>query len=359
VRRRRRRSSRLPRIDWRSLRRPLPKLVGEAWFIGGRGPQSARVVDHGVRWRRALALSLAAAELALLIVALAYPALRVRQIEVSGERRVPAAQVLAASRLGDGQSIFTVDPRAVQADVRRSTWIRSAQVSAQLPDRVVIRVDEWQPVAVYQPGAGRAYYLSDQAVALGPLRDGDNAGTLLPILGPPSADLRPGRRALDPQLLTALVNIQRTLPRLIGQDVKSFTMDACGNLTMLSSRGWQAQFGRMLTGEEIGTLHDKVAALRAVAPTVDYNSSDLLSVNVMNPAAVAVRNKPKSTPTPAPSPSPSASASPAASPAPAPSANPRSGPVRIPTSPSPSGSAAPAAGQGSASGRGQPVACGG
>jgi hypothetical protein len=114
-----------------------------------------------------------------------------------------------------------------------------------------------------------------------------------------------------------------------------FTVDSCGNVTLVSSRGWQAQFGRMLTGEEIATLHDKVAALRAVAPDVDYNSPDLQTVNVMNPAAVAVRSKPKSTParaTPTPAmlvPTPAASAP--------------AGPVRIPAAspgqPVPSGEA--------------------
>jgi hypothetical protein len=134
-----------------------------------------------------------------------------------------------------------------------------------------------------------------------------------------------GRRVLDSRLLVALVNIQRTLPRLIGQDVKGFTIDGCGNLTLVSVRGWSVQFGRMLTGEEIATLRDKVAALRAVAPEVDYNSPDLQAVNVMNPSAVAVRAKQKPTPTPAPG---------RASPAPSASANARSGPVRVQTSPS-------------------------
>jgi cell division septal protein FtsQ len=188
---------------------------------------------------------------------------------------------------------------------------------------VVIRVDEWQPVAVYQPLSGQAYFLSDQAVALGPMTDPESPAGLLPVQGPQASDPRPGSRVIDPRLLTALVNIQHTLPRLIGQDVKAFTVDTCGNLTLVSSRGWQAQFGRMLTGEEIATLHDKVAALRAVAPDVDYNSNDLQTVNVMNPAAVAVRLKSKPTPTPQPS-IPASTPSPLA----------RGGPVRIETSPS-------------------------
>jgi cell division septal protein FtsQ len=297
------------------------------------------VVDHGTRWRRGLALGLAAVELAALVAALAHPALTVRHIDVTGQHRLQAAEVVSRSGVGRGGSIFAVDPSFIQARLERSTWVRSSQVSAELPDRVVIRVDEWRPVAVYQPANGHPYFLSDQAVALGPAGDQDASEGLLPVQGPQSSEPRPGARVLDPRLLTALVNIQRTLPKLIGQDVKIFTVDSCGNLTLVSSRGWQAQFGRMLTGEEIATLHDKVAALRAVAPNIDYNSPDLQAVNVMNPAAVAVRQKPKSTPVPA-------------TPATTPTATARAGPVRIDASPppltAPSGQSVPTA---------QPPAC--
>jgi cell division protein FtsQ len=336
VRLKRRRSSLLPRVDWRSLRRPLPSIKGEAWFRSASTsglPSRPRVVDRGFRWRRTLALGLAGVELAALLVALFQPFLTVRHVEVSGGRRMAAAQIVKTAGLAQGGTIFAVDPPAVEARLESSTWIRQARVSAQLPDTVAIHVDEWQPVAVYQPAAGRPYFLSDQAVALGPLGDHDAQAGLLPVQALQAGEPRPGARVLDPRLLTALVNIQRTLPRLIGQDVKLFTIDSCGNVTLVSAKGWQAQFGRMLTGEEIATLHDKVAALRAVAPDVDYNSADLQYVNVMNPAAVAVRVKARSTPapaTPAPTPVPAAHA----------------GPIRIAASASPvaaSGQQAPAA----------------
>jgi cell division septal protein FtsQ len=302
------------------------------------------VVDPGVRWRRLLALGLAALELVALVVGLLHPALTVRHVDVSGEHRLGAGEVVAASGVARGGSILGIDPSTVAARLQRSTWVRSSQVSAQLPDRVLIRIDEWKPVAVYQPASGPGYFLSDQAVALGPLGDQDSPGDLLPVQALQAAEPRPGARVLDPRLLTALVNIQRTLPNLIGQEVKVFTVDSCGNLTLVSSRGWQALFGRMLTGEEIATLHDKVAALRAVAPDVNYNSPDLQTVNVMNPAAVAVRQKSKSTPTPA-TPAP-------ATPAPTPAATAGAGPVRLPAAspgqPVPSGPAAAAS---------QPPAC--
>jgi cell division septal protein FtsQ len=318
VRRRRRRSSLLPWPALRSLRRPLRPVKGAAWFRGGSLQRPRRGVDRGSRWRRLLAGGLALAELSLLVVVLAHPAFRVQHVDVTGTHRLAASEVVARAGLSNPGSIFTVNPSGVSGRLKRSTWVRSSTVSESLPDRVLVRVEEWQPVAVYQSSNGHPYFLSEEAVALGPAGGPEASAGLLLVQGPQTADPKPGQRVLDSRLLVALVNIQRTLPRLIGQDVRGFSIDGCGNLTLVSVRGWSVQFGRMLTGEEIATLGDKVSALRAVAPDIDYNSPDLQAVNVMNPAAVAVRVKSKPTPGPA-----------RASPSPSSSPNSRTGPVRI------------------------------
>src|SRR6202035_362778 len=105
-------------------------------------------------------------------------------------------------------------------------------------------------------------------------------------------DPRVGDHPLDAQLLTALVNIQRGLPALIGQEAAGFVFDSCGDLTLVAKRGWKVYFGRVLTPEEFTTLRDKLSALKAIAGTtkgaVDYNSVDLAYVNVMNPSEPAV-----------------------------------------------------------------------
>ena len=122
-----------------------------------------------------------------------------------------------------------------------------------------------------------------------------------------------GDRPLDSELLVALVNIQRILRSLIGQQVASFVVDTCGNLTMVSMRGWKVYFGRALTPEEFASLRDKMAALKAIAGKVNYNSADLDYVNVMNPSEPAAGFKSKAPAQPTPSPG-----SPPPSPSPAP-----------------------------------------
>ena len=138
--------------------------------------------------------------------------------------------------------------------------------------------------------------------------------------GPTGADPKVGDRALDEVLLTALVNMQRGFPVLLRQQVAGFVIDSCGNLTLLAKRGWKVYFGRVLTPEEFGTLSIKVAALKSIAGhgNVDYNSTDLEYVNVMNPTEPAVGYHSKLHP-PTPSPSPGASPKPTPTPSPSPS----------------------------------------
>lgn len=257
------------------------------------------------RARKLGSLALAVVWLAALVALLVAPALRVHRVDVSGNHRMTAAQVVAAAGMQHPGPVFLVDPGGLERKLTAATWVRDASVSVQLPDRVRIRVDEWTPVAVYRAAGGRTWYLSDQAVVLGPANGADTGG-LLAVEGPAQPQPRTGAAPMDRALLTALVNIQRSLPGLIGQDVQSFTIDSCGALTLNASKGWRGQFGRVNTPEERATLKDKVAALRALSASGDVDFDTVQYVNVMNPAVVAV---PKPTPRPgrgAPSPSPSA-----------------------------------------------------
>lgn len=312
------RTQRDPRPDWRSLHERRP-AAGSA-NRGGRARPARSHVDRGRRWRRALALVLALAELALLGFLVLGPYFRIQQVDVQGTRHLGRGQVAARANAGSG-SIFAVDPTAIAGRVDGSSpWIRTARVGTRLPHQVTVRVEEWQPVATYQPGGGRPWYLSDQAVALGPAASGSpSQSRLVQLQGPATTSIRRGRHVLDARLLVALVNIQRALPDIIGQDVQFFQLDSCGNLTMVAGGGWKAQFGRVLTPEELASLQQKVAALKAVSARVDFNNPDLDYVNVMNPAQVAVMDK-SAEKSRAPSPRPVAGASPSAVIGPSPSA---------------------------------------
>ena len=272
-----------------------------------RSEKPPRPPDVRVVWR-ALAAVVAGLEIGLLAWLWFGPLMAVRTVDVVGARHMTSSQVAHAAGLDGAASIISIDGESARQRLLNQVWVRTATVQPQFPGTVVVQVSEWQPVAVYHAGAStRLFLMSSQAVVLGPT---STSAGLVVIQGPAGKDPRVGDRAIDPQLLTALVNMQRAMPTLIGQDVATFIFDSCGDLTMVAKRGWKVYFGRVLTPEEFSALRDKLTALKAIAGNgnVDYSSTDLEYVNVMNPSEPAVGYKSRE---PAPvSPSPGATPSP-------------------------------------------------
>lgn len=301
----RRRRSLTPRANWRDSHEPAEPLEGQLWSRPDRS-----LKDPEVHWGwRVLAGGVAVLEVVLLGWLWFGPALRVRTMDVTGAQHMTVSQVTKAAGLSDGVSIISVDGISGRERLLNQVWVRTATVQPKLLGTVVIQVSEWQPVAVYHSGtSAKKFWLSNQAVVLGPAT---NPGLIVDVQGPAGNDPRIGERPLDPLLLTALVNIQRALPSLIGQEVSGFIFDSCGSLTLVVKRGWKVYFGRVLTPEQFTSLHDKLGALRAISGNgnVDYNSPDIDYVNVMNPSEPAVGYKSKN-------PAPSPGASPATPPAP-------------------------------------------
>jgi cell division septal protein FtsQ len=297
----------MPRVNWRRGIEQTEPLKGQLWT---RSEQSLREPDVHWAWR-GLAVATAVVESAVLAWLWFGPALAVQTIDVRGAQHLTGTQVARAAGLNDRASILSVDGVSERLRLLNQVWVRTATVDPVLPGLVIIRVSEWQPVAAYHAGkAGRLLLLSDQAVVLAPTA---TQGTLVDVQGPAGSDPRIGEHALDVQLLTALINIQRGFPGLIKQDVAGFVFDSCGQLTLVTKRGWKVYYGRVLTPEEFGTLRDKLTALKAIAPNVDYNSTDLEYVNVMNPneAAVGYKSREPAPPSPGTTPAPSPTPAPA------------------------------------------------
>jgi cell division protein FtsQ len=291
----RRRSSTRPRVPWpQDLERTEPLRNG----LWTRPERSTRKPD--VPWtRRVLAGLVATLEVVLLGWLWFGPLLAVHSVDVTGTRHLTASEVTRAAGLDGSTSIIAVDGESARQRLMEQVWVRSASVQPQLGGKVVVHVSEWQPIAAYHAGASaKLFLLSSQAVVLA--RTATPAG-LLVVQGPRGGDPHVGDRAIDPELLTAMINMQRVMPTLIGQDVASFVFDSCGDLTMVAKPGWKVYFGRVLTPEEYAALRDKLTALRAISSQVSYSSADLDYVNLMNPSEPAVGYKSLATPPPTPS----------------------------------------------------------
>ena len=310
----RRRRSILPRAPWpRGIERTEP-LKGQLWT---RSEKALREPDVPWAWR-AVAIAAAGAEVALLVWLWFGPLLAVSTVRVLGAQHLTASEIAAAAGVKSSSSVISIDGEAAHDHLLQEVWVRTATVAPQLPGTVVIQVSEWEPVATYHAGPSKnLYLLSSEGVVLG---GATSSGGLVDVQGPAGNDPRAGDKPLDPQLVAAMVNIRNAMPTLVGQDVSGFIFDSCGDLTMIAKKGWRVYFGRVLTPEQFASLHDKLAALKSIAGRgmVDYSSSDLLYVNVMNPSEPAVGYKSRQPHPPSPSPG----ATPKPSPTPTPTPNP-------------------------------------
>lgn len=295
----------------RESRKPL---IGREW---SRSEASDAGLDERPRrdrpFRRALALLLAIAETALLAYAVAGPWFSVRSVSVAGLQHLDQASVVAAAGLQRPGSVLTVDGDTIRRKLARLAWVRSSSAEPVLPDRVLINVEEWKPVAVFQAGpAGKPVYLNELGAVLA---DGRLDPQLVAVVGPTATTTRPGDRPIDASLLHALVEIQASLPAIFGQTVAGFQLDCQGNLTLSTNLGVRILFGRVLTPEEFSSLKDKLSALKSIAADPTTTGPNVEYVNLENPLAPAVKIKGA---TPPPSPSPSPGSSPRPSPPPTP-----------------------------------------
>lgn len=80
------------------------------------------------------------------------PALSLRGIEVRGAVHTPVSQVLQTAGLQEGMNIFSVIPERCVRALRRLPWVRAASVQRLVPDRVVVEIEEYHPVALLAAG---------------------------------------------------------------------------------------------------------------------------------------------------------------------------------------------------------------
>lgn len=252
-----------------------------------RGPAKAAPVDVAPTRRRLWALgqlALLGAEIFLLLFLLAQPALRPREVHVSGVRHITADQVMASLGLPKDQSIFLVNRSTLEQNLHALVWLQSAHIALALPDQVMVQVREWQPAAVLQQGE-TAWYLSPQGAILAPA---DEAGTLPIIDRPVAAPMHPGDAAVDPELLAMLVPLDRGFAAAFHLRVMALKLDGGDVLSLRTDRGFQIIFGQMATAGQLATLEPKLGALKALSARLDFTRAPIVYINLENPRAPAV-----------------------------------------------------------------------
>lgn len=242
---------------------------GAAPALGDLGRRSALVARQRVgavrrhprprrRWRRVLGPLAAVAAVALAAVAgghwlLTASHFAVTAVEVRGTSRVEPERILAASGIVRGANLWTIDPHAVRARLAALPEIRRVDVIRELPNRVVIAVEERRPFTLVH--AGRLHWLDEEGHALGEASRA--VSPEVPVIsGLSEEDLRTMRSAPGPRaraaitLIRALLRTGSSLTAEISEIDMSraegpvlYTVD--GVEVRLGAEDWEARLARL------------------------------------------------------------------------------------------------------------------
>ena len=93
----------------------------------------------------------------------------VQVVEVRGASRVSPERILAAAQIVSGTNFWRLDGAAVIARIEALTEIRRAELIRELPNRVVIQVEERQPFTLVH--GARLHWIDEEGRVLGEERD--------------------------------------------------------------------------------------------------------------------------------------------------------------------------------------------
>lgn len=250
-----------------------------------------------------------AAELAVLLALVNYPAFAARRVSITGNRQLSRQQVLQRAGLSGSPSILLISTDAAEELLLANPYVRSVSVRTSLPDEVEVEILEWEPLAVLSRG-GSFYLLNSEGAVLGTTGASTRTGTgsgqpRIAISWEAPGLLRAGQGALPGRLVQDLDKMAASFPAAYGLTVQSFSFDSNQKLTVNTAGGPRILFGQMATDEQIDSLDGKLGSLKSLRAKIDLAGSKLDYIDVENPAAVTTRALPSPSPSPAPSASPS------------------------------------------------------
>ena len=188
----------------RALRRKFATAaIALAVLAGGGGGYVLWREGHGAKW--------AAEGRVALVAGAAEIGFRVDEVLVVGRAETAHGDLLAALALARGSPIFAFDADAARARLEALPWVRRASVTRMLPATVVVRIEEREPLALWQH-QGRFALIDREGHVI--LRQGlERFGGLPVVVGedaPPHASAILATLASEPELMkrvTAAVRV--------------------------------------------------------------------------------------------------------------------------------------------------------
>lgn len=195
------------------------------------------------------------------------PRLQVSRVSVTGSRLLQPAEVEAAAAV-DGLNLFWIRASDVDRRLRQLPPVESTEVALELPDAVLIRVKERQPVAIWQ--AGEVSFLVDRDGLI--LAAGATDQPLMVVRDTSGQPLTPGRR-VDAAAVRGVGELDGRLRQSFGPQQRQYEYAQETGLNVVQNIG-----PRLIIGGG-DNLDWKMAAIRTI---VRYLESSRLSAELID-----------------------------------------------------------------------------
>ena len=154
----------------------------------------------------------------------AAPRFEVKKLSVSGLKRVEENQIIAKAGFEVGTNVFRLNLREIRNRVEELQWVRHAMVERVLPDQIIIKVIEREPVGLARiRGEIYQFDLDGKILDPDPIR-----GSSFPILDGLGAES-------DKENLPKVAIYKKVLEELGPNSLSQVHINAGGEVTVVSS----------------------------------------------------------------------------------------------------------------------------
>ena len=255
----------------------LADLGERSAFVDGQrvGRPRRRRAGRRARLRR-LAGLVAVVGLSLLVIGaggrwlLTTPRFAVARVEVRGASRMSPEQVMAAAAIPRGANIFRLDTADVIDRVEALPEVRRADVVRELPNRVVISVEERRPFTLVH--GGRLHWMDEEGRLLG--ASPSAVSSPLPVISGLTADeLASMRTSPGPKARTAIAVIRALLRSggALAAEISEIDMSRREGPVLYTIDGVEVRLGSEDWEERLARL----AGVLAQVATQDVRAVDL------------------------------------------------------------------------------------
>jgi len=158
-----------------------------------------------------------------------------KNINIVGLKRLQPDLVLELAKLGPGANLLALKPTRVEQALETHPWIARATLTRKWPQRLELRIQERDPMALVQ--AGELYYVDQKGKLFKPLSPGDPHDFPV-ITGLPREFFSSGEGALPETMarISALMNLLKAAqPPLNLENVSEIHVDRERGLTLYAN----------------------------------------------------------------------------------------------------------------------------